>query len=113
MSATLPRREHKGLSDDLLAARGIRVASTFFDEATAERALAGVQATNQSAIEAWLATAKVGAKQPFRASFDSPIGRILYRDRQLIVDGYSAVAILRVDPNSPIGYFIHTGYVER
>jgi hypothetical protein len=77
------------------------------------QSLAGLQATNQGAIQAWLAIAKVGARENFRATFDSPIGRVLYADRHLIVNGYSAFAVLRADPSSPIGYFVVTGYVER
>jgi hypothetical protein len=104
--------EHVGLDDAALRARGLPAASTFIDRAAAESALADVQAARSSEIASWLAGAKPDAVQAFRYTFDHPVGQILYRGSEQSVSGSTAVAVLRADPSSPIGYYLHTGYVD-
>jgi hypothetical protein len=102
---------HVGLSDADLAARGLPEASSFVDRATAEASLADVQAANQSEIQAWLETAKPGATVAFAATFDEPVGMVLARGASQSVEGSTAIAVLRADPSSSVGYYLVTGYV--
>lgn len=102
---------HVGLDDSALAARGLPEASTFIDRATAESALSDVQAANSSDIQSWLAGANAGSRQAFGATFSNPIGSILYAGAGSSVDGSTAIAILRADASSPLGYYLITGYV--
>jgi hypothetical protein len=102
---------HVGLDDAALAARGLPEASTFLDRATAEGALADVQSANAAEIQPWLAGAKPGAQQAFAATFDTPVGGVLYQGGAESIDGSAAIAVLRANPSSPLGYSILTGYV--
>ncbi|HEY3926289.1 MAG TPA: RNase A-like domain-containing protein [Acidothermaceae bacterium] len=102
---------HVGVGDDSLASRGVTEASTFTDRATAEQALADLQWANGREIRVWLAGAKAGAKFRFAATFDRPVGRVLFAGRGESVDGTTAVAVLRAQPSAPLGYYMLTGFV--
>ena len=102
---------HIGLDDAALARRGLPEASTFVDRASAEIALADVQAANAREIRSWLMHAKPGAKMAFSGTFDSPVGRILYQGRPSSIEGNSAIAVVQADPSTVTGYRIVTGYV--
>jgi len=103
---------HVGLSDADLAARGLPAASTFFDRGTAESALAVLQAENSTGIQAWLQSANPGAFKAFRYALGYPVGRIFYGGSAQSVEGSTAVAVLKADASSPLGYYLWTGYVE-
>jgi hypothetical protein len=102
---------HVGARDEDLAARGLPLASTFTDRATAEHALAEVQSASASEIRTWLAVAPQGERASFGGTFDAPLGRILVRERSAPVSCVSAVAVLRADRSTPLGYIILTGFV--
>ncbi len=102
---------HIGLDEAKLAARGLPEASTFVDRVTAEGALADLQSVNAHEIDAWLMQARPGAKMAFSATFDNPVGRIFYREKSASVEGSTAIAVLRADASSSLGYHIVTGYV--
>jgi len=74
--------------------------------------LAAVQAQNGTGIQAWLQSANPGAFKTFRYDLGYPVGRILYAGSAQSVEGTTAVASLKADASSPLGYDLWTGYVE-
>ncbi len=45
------------------------------------------------------------------ATFDDPVGRVLYQGRSESVAAATVIAVLHAEPSAPLGYFIVTGFV--
>jgi hypothetical protein len=108
---------HVGRSDaDLLERldreRNISAASTYDDQAVAERTVARTIARNQRRIDAWIARgrARPNLALDYDGPADEPIGRSIARGRRAAVACSSAVVVLRAA--GPDGFIVLTSYPE-
>lgn len=108
---------HVGRTDDQLRERlarepGISAASTYTDQAAAERTVARTLAHHASRVEAWLA--RDGDRPNLALDYRGPtgevIGRTLGRGRSAPVPSTNAVVVLRWDGYR--GYYVLTSYPE-
>ena len=109
---TLARHVGRSL-DDLQArarAEAKREVSTFPDEATADRAVAGVLYRKRAAIAAWLTRGPDGLED-FQATLDANVGTIWRADRGRAQPGRTVIVVLAASDVFPEGFRIHTAYV--
>ena len=97
----------KRLSDEPWLGR----TSTFYDRATAEKAISSVLAANKAQIETFMKS-KDG-QLVIKDSVSHPVGVYLKRNASTVTPTSKLLLVLRRDKRPPIGYRIHTGYVEK
>jgi hypothetical protein len=85
-------------------------ASTFYDRATAEKAMSGVIAKNQAMIDKFL-TGKE-SQIIISDSLPYPVGMVLKKRSTEVKPVSGVVLLLRKDKKLPNTYRIHTGYAE-
>ena len=105
---------HVGKTDQELAARlkaepDISAASTYFDRATAERAVGTVLSKKASDLAKWEQKTGSRANLTLRLSLDQNVGRSLKRGASKSVEVHSVVVVLKWDGNS---WFVLTSYPE-
>jgi hypothetical protein len=105
--------KHVGKTDAQLVARlrresGITAASTFKDEATAEKVIKETLAQNQSRIEQWLGSSNAKPLALDHAA-NSVIGRSVLAGQQVATDRSNAIVVLTKDQD---GFHVLTAYVR-
>jgi RHS repeat-associated protein len=107
--------KHIGRSDAQLAQRledepWLGRASTFYDRATAEKAMSSVIATNKAVIARFLQNRDT--QIIISDSVPYPVGVVLRRRASTVMPVSGVYLLLRKDQRMPDGYRIHTGYTE-
>lgn len=87
----------------------LRMASSFSDRTIAERAIAAGIVLEYPAIEKWLA-GKVGIFRIVTKLMPWPVGVVIFRDREQVVQAYRFKCVLLRDRDSPTGFIIRTAY---
>ncbi|CAN7716189.1 DUF6531 domain-containing protein [Pseudomonas sp. LjRoot277] len=107
--------KHIGRSDAQLAQRledepWLGRASTFYDRATAEKAMSSVITTNKAVIARFLRSRDT--QIIISDSVPYPVGVVLRRRASTFMPVSGVYLLLRKDQRMPDGYRIHTGYAE-
>ena len=94
----------------LVSSPNVQTASTFFDRAIAEAAVADEIAANKADIDKWLK----GTAPKFRIdrAYPVPLGRSLTRGDGSAIDASGARVILKRDPSQPDGFFVLTAFPQ-
>ena len=107
--------KHIGRSEAQLAKRledegWLGRASTFYDRATAEKAMSSVITTNKAVIAEFLKSRDT--QIIISDSVPYPVGVVLRRRASTVMPVSGVYLLLRKDQRMPDGYRIHTGYAE-
>jgi hypothetical protein len=110
-------RKHIGRSEAQLRERlasepHVPTASTFPDRTTAESAASSVLKTKKKEIEFFLSD-KLEKSLLLQQSFPSPVGVGVIRKSGKLESLSVVTLVLRKSNKSPIGYNLHTGFVEK
>lgn len=108
-------RRHVGHSDEWLRERmaskpGMKLSSTFTDEATAERAISSVLRSHRQEVESWVLHGQ--GKLELDGRTPDAIGRVLSRQSGEIVDSNEVRVVLVPDDRLPGGWRMLTAFVR-
>jgi len=93
-----------------LSDEGLRRVSTFKNLEEAEYFVGRVLETNVRRIKAWLEQGATGKLELIEIS-PQPVGLVLQRGCDRLLDGHRIKVILVKDASSVLGYRIHTAFV--
>jgi len=112
-----PDKAHVGASDQEMLSRldtdpstkknGV---SSFYDRATAERAVHETIESNKSAIDDWLKNRKAEKSYPFATETEGNVGRRVDPGTREVTDVRGAKIVLKRDSSMPSGYHVLTAY---
>jgi hypothetical protein len=88
----------------------ITASSSFYNEATAEEAIAAALKEHDAEIRTWIASGYKGKRPEIDYNMNKSIGISIPKDTKVAQPAHNVHVEIRPDQHSPLGYYILTGF---